>query len=209
MPTENTRVIWVDATKGLAITLVVFGHVLGGVLARGWLDKTGPFELVYRYIYLFHMPLFFAVSGFFFIEAARRSPVGALVSRTEAIAWPYLLWDCIIRTAALPFLILFMGSPPTAIGWQERIWPALTGELSWFLWSLYVMQVILIPLARFPTFILLIASIVACLGLTGTDVGPARPVVDHCAFLLFGAAIYPYLARTDLRVLRIAAPTWV
>jgi fucose 4-O-acetylase-like acetyltransferase len=197
VPTENARVLWVDAAKGLAIALVVLAHVLGGVLARGWLDKSGPFEQVYRYIYLFHMPLFFMVSGFFFVEAARRSPIGALVSRTGATAWPYLLWDFIIRTAALPFLVPFMGSPPASIGLLDRLWPALTGELSWFLWTLYVMQVALIPLARIPTNILLIASIAACVGLAGVNVGPARTVVDHCPFLLFGAVMYPYLACPD------------
>jgi fucose 4-O-acetylase-like acetyltransferase len=54
------RIVWIDATKGYAITLVVFGHVLGGMMARGWLSGAygdAP-RLIYDYIYSFHMPLF-------------------------------------------------------------------------------------------------------------------------------------------------------
>jgi uncharacterized membrane protein YcfT len=65
--TPLKRVLWVDAAKGFAIILVVFGHVLGGMMARGWLDPEGPFRQLYNYIYLFHMPLFFMISGLFCI----------------------------------------------------------------------------------------------------------------------------------------------
>lgn len=45
---------WVDTLKGLAILLVVIGHLSSPGLLRSW-------------IYVFHMPLFFLVSGFFLI----------------------------------------------------------------------------------------------------------------------------------------------
>lgn len=56
------RLTYIDRTKGLAILLVVIGHLI----ARG--TPPGPgiewFVLVKEAIYAFHMPLFMAVSGF-------------------------------------------------------------------------------------------------------------------------------------------------
>lgn len=43
------RLIWLDAVKGVGIISVVMGHVLG-----------------LRYVYAFHMPLFFLISGYTF-----------------------------------------------------------------------------------------------------------------------------------------------
>ena len=43
------RVEWIDAVKGLGIILVIFAHA----------NKT----ILTKYIYLFHMPLFFYISG--------------------------------------------------------------------------------------------------------------------------------------------------
>lgn len=47
------RIVWVDISKGIGILLVVIGHV-----------QTLP--LIHDSIFLFHMPLFFLLSGFFF-----------------------------------------------------------------------------------------------------------------------------------------------
>ena len=52
-----------------------------------------------------------------------------------------------------------MGSPPgefTAIEWLTK---ALLGELSWFFWTLFVVQAIYIALASVPAWLLLAASL--------------------------------------------------
>ena len=51
MSGQNTRFDWVDTAKGLGIILVVIAHV--------W--TKGP---VRDFIYSFHMPLFFLLSGY-------------------------------------------------------------------------------------------------------------------------------------------------
>lgn len=60
------RLDWVDLSKAIGIILVVYGHV-----ARG-LDSAGMtfalFKSVDSIIYSFHMPLFFVLSGFFFLR---------------------------------------------------------------------------------------------------------------------------------------------
>jgi fucose 4-O-acetylase-like acetyltransferase len=195
MAPKEKRLIWIDAAKGLAISLVVVGHVMGGMMARGWLDSKGPFEDVYNYIYLFHMPLFFMLSGALCIDSIRNNPLGAFWSRTGSIAWPYFLWNVVIASALLPLVAHFNDVAQSEIDWSERLRQALTGDLSWFLWTLYVMQVILIPVARAPIILLFLASVVACFGLQGLQLGTFDEVIDYMPFLLFGAMLRPFLHR--------------
>ena len=49
----TNRLIWIDWAKALAITLVVFGHT---PIEKG--------NFLQNYIVVFHMPLFFFISGF-------------------------------------------------------------------------------------------------------------------------------------------------
>jgi fucose 4-O-acetylase-like acetyltransferase len=192
---DPSRIVWADATRGFAIILVVFGHVLGGAMSRQWVDPDGAFHYVYGYIYLFHMPLFFMISGFFYIRAISRGPIYVLISRTESIAWPYLLWDFAIRTAILPFVSIFMSYPPIDVGWHDRLLDALTGRLSWFLWTLYVMQILLIPVMRAPMTIVFFCSLILFGVSDHWNMGTFSAVTDYLPFFLFGAIVQPYLAR--------------
>lgn len=54
------RVLYLDITKGLAIFLVVWGHIIGS-------REDSSFSLMsYNIIYSFHMPIFAIISGLFF-----------------------------------------------------------------------------------------------------------------------------------------------
>lgn len=65
---------WIDTLKGIAIFLVVLGHVLDGFIDSGF-QYNGNFEVnVFRGIYIFHMPLFMAISGYVFALAYQGVP---------------------------------------------------------------------------------------------------------------------------------------
>lgn len=68
VPTENRRrEYWIDALKGFAILLVVLGHCLGGFDRAHQFQSTSGFSNALLYIiYSFHMPLFFALSGYLY-----------------------------------------------------------------------------------------------------------------------------------------------
>ena len=55
---QTSRITYIDALKGMAIILVVWGHILD----KSLLDGTVP---LYKWIYSFHMPLFIFLSGLF------------------------------------------------------------------------------------------------------------------------------------------------
>ena len=53
-----TRVQYIDRLKGLAIILVVMGHILGFRQ-----PEDGTEDGIHTFIYTFHMPLFMFLSG--------------------------------------------------------------------------------------------------------------------------------------------------
>jgi len=72
--TMQKRIDWVDQVKGFAIFLVVYGH---------------NFPVTEKFIYTFHMPLFFIVSGFFFPS---KPDFSTLRKRFKSIMIPYFFW---------------------------------------------------------------------------------------------------------------------
>jgi len=60
-PTQHGRVEQIDVLRGLAIVLVVFGHVTQGLRRIGKIETDGTFDFLGNdWVYLFHMPAFFS-----------------------------------------------------------------------------------------------------------------------------------------------------
>lgn len=104
------RLDWVDAAKGLGIILVVVAHV--------W--TRGP---VRDFIYAFHMPLFFLLSGYM---GKPRPPAETLRKLAVSMAVPYV--------AFLLLLALFdwgfenwQGNRPIFRGWADAAWRLALG----------------------------------------------------------------------------------
>lgn len=146
MTADTFRVLWVDAAKGIGITLVVLGHALRGLHERGVLEGEIFREIDMR-IYAFHMPLFFLLSGIFFWKALRISSAQQFVhTRVVRLLYPMILWTYIF--IAFKVVAGSMSNAPLSLG---DIWisPVPGKWHMWFLWSLFLMQlsfVIIYPL---------------------------------------------------------------
>lgn len=131
------RLRHIDIAKGLGIILVVWGHSL--------------IEFGHYIIYMFHMPLFFYLSGIFHRPGAY----------DEQIAKKF-------RGLIIPLLIFLMIlSPLSLLGVESvlRITPphleGIFGPL-WFLVSLFLLSVIYHPLLKFrPSVRLLLCAIIS------------------------------------------------
>ena len=66
----NERCIWVDNLKGFLIILVVAGHVLQSAIDAH--IQSVFMESIFLWIYSFHMPLFFCVSGYVYSLTLRK-----------------------------------------------------------------------------------------------------------------------------------------
>jgi fucose 4-O-acetylase-like acetyltransferase len=90
------RDTWVDYAKAIGILLVVYGHVARGVYNAGIPMDTSLYERVDSIIYSFHMPLFFFLSGLFFLRSlGNRGPAALAANKIDTIVYPYILWSLI------------------------------------------------------------------------------------------------------------------
>jgi fucose 4-O-acetylase-like acetyltransferase len=66
----NERKKWIDALKGIGIFCVVLGHALNGFIGEGIFENNKYLiaNIIEYIIGIFHMPLFFMVSGYLFVE---------------------------------------------------------------------------------------------------------------------------------------------
>ena len=78
------RLDWIDVAKGLGILMVLYGH------------SYGPHN---RYIYLFHMPLFFLLSGFLYNP--RGSFRDFLIRKVKSLYIPFVGWNILILIGRL------------------------------------------------------------------------------------------------------------
>ena len=61
---QNNRVDWIDSLKGFTIIAVIIGHCLDGYLKADMFPSCyNVFHNIWYFIYSYHMPLFFIISG--------------------------------------------------------------------------------------------------------------------------------------------------
>ncbi|NTX78189.1 acyltransferase [Serratia proteamaculans] len=93
------REAWVDYAKGIGIILVVFGHVNRGLYSAGIHLSESFYQLTDSVIYSFHMPLFFFLSGLFFVQSLERKGKGRFIlSKIDTIVYPYIIWSLLQGT---------------------------------------------------------------------------------------------------------------
>lgn len=92
MDTQRSNII--DIAKAIAITLMVIGH-------------SGCPSWLHDFIYVFHMPLFFFLSGYCLKESHLAQPFRFSVHRLRQIYWPFLKWN--ILFFALNPLFFYLG----------------------------------------------------------------------------------------------------
>jgi fucose 4-O-acetylase-like acetyltransferase len=142
-PSSPDRTQWVDVARGLGIILVVWGHALR---AHFDLTKVTWAAVQDRWIYSFHMPLFFILAGLFLWRSIGKGRSQFLKGRWFGIIWPYLLWSFVCGFIEFG-LSRYVTSP---IGFHELLMiPFAPIEQFWFLYVLLLCQ--LICLAVYPS----------------------------------------------------------
>ncbi len=98
------RTLWVDYTKALGIILVVYGHVSRGLYKAQIPMNETLFKLIDTVIYSFHMPLFFFLSGLFFVSSLhKRGLKGLVANKLDSIFYLYVIWSVLQGGIALIF----------------------------------------------------------------------------------------------------------
>ena len=129
-----------DYAKAFGIVLVVFGHTLRGLFTSGIVPQNEFWSAVDATVYLFHMPLFFYISGLFVQQSLGQSDYASFVKRSFILLVPPLvIWS--YMQFSLQYLA---GSYSNA---QPGIDSLVTAPFPprqqfWFLGSLFMMMVV-------------------------------------------------------------------
>lgn len=165
---------------------MVVGHALAGLRSAGILPEAEPWLFLHRFVYAFHMPLFFFLAGLFVLAPARASTARFLDSKLRTVAWPYLVWSILqtlVQAAA--------GGTNQAVGLS-----ALAGVLHrpimqfWFLYALFLMLVLFALLVRAgasPAAVMAVAAALYVVPAVGS-LGPWGPAYSVANFMVYFAA---------------------
>jgi fucose 4-O-acetylase-like acetyltransferase len=198
----KVRLAWVDYTKGISLFLVVFGHVLLGLVNANLIEESPVIILTWNSLYSFHVAVFFFISGIFLGGRARRSTRDFLQSMFCTLAYPYLVWTilhCLIQS----LMSRYTNSPYDLRDLWKLVY--LPTSQFWFLFTLLWISLIYFALSKigFNAWLVLAAFILMAIAIPGLYQPSWSPLVlicRHGLYVALGATLYriPSWARIPL-----------
>ena len=148
---QKNRLEWADIAKGLGIILVVFAHTLVPKLR----ESSITIKFIWIFIYNFHMPLFFFVSGYLFEKNLGRytDKAAFTVKKARLLMLPYLMFSLIayaiiFAAMKIPALAAVLsgggyGTPSVkAMALGILFYQGHPDQHLWFVYSLFIVFVI-------------------------------------------------------------------
>ncbi len=150
---QTQRLDGLDIAKGIAIILVVYGHVMRGLQVAGLISFDGVWGYVDYLVYTVHMPVFFVVSGFLYESGRQRALAEGEAEHREGmtgatarpfwkpklvtLAWPYVLWSTVHLTAQAIMSGSGVVNRDASLGRLASIgWDPVSPF--WFLYALFI-----------------------------------------------------------------------
>ncbi len=182
--TSGTRSNIVDIVKGIAITLVAYGHTAQGMIHRGWWVGEGA-VFSDTFVYSFHMPAFFFVAGLFVMGSlAKRGSQHFAVDKLKTILYPYLLF--VIINVTLEPLIGRFKSETTPFDLRVILRNVADGQAGWFLYVLFVCLMLALVTARLSAWLRFLVAVLAALIPRFGPVESVNQVLREFCFLAAG-----------------------
>jgi fucose 4-O-acetylase-like acetyltransferase len=158
-PRESRRDDSLDIAKGFGILLVVLGHCLEGLKTSGYFPPQLQWPtLTFFLIYLFHMPLFFVVSGH--LASGKHRPARQVIARlVPTILYPYFLWS-ILEGLMLVYLSKYTNShaqTSSLYSLYKILWAPIVPY--WFLYALFFCHLWYLAIRRLPHWVQLAVAV--------------------------------------------------
>lgn len=186
----SSRISWIDMAKGYGTILVIYAHLGVGEL--------------WSWIYSFHLPLFFFLSGYVF--STKYDFKEFLIRKIRAIIFPYffygsimiafeLLWNSSINET--PFRLSDILYRVKLLVCQQRFWTL------WFIACLFFLNIgfyLLIKLCKKELFIVLVSILLPIVGLYYYESGGTAWYwnIDTCLMAIpFFSCGYLYKLHTE------------
>ena len=197
------RYAWVDAGRGLAITLVALYH------ATDWLSvgfDTATWHLVSEILATLRMPLFFMLAGLFAGKWLTASWSSLWRSKLALFVWVFLVWG-VIGSIASVIGRLMQGVElgdfsPLAILRAWLLSPIAPRFELWFIWALALFFIAAKLLRRVdPRVQLAVAAVVAAVALSGWETPNIgwSGVLKYFVFFLAGLYLKEHVLRWGRR----------
>jgi fucose 4-O-acetylase-like acetyltransferase len=194
---EQQRVDWVDYSKGLGIFLVVVGHVLGGLQPSGIISDSPWYQFIESWLYTFHMPLFFFISGLFVRRSARRPLSGFILDKAAVLIYPYFVWSIL---QGLLETSHYVNHPVSAIELLKIPFEPI--REFWFLYTLFVIMIIYRMFYQITNSAIAFFSLtIVCFTIEQSGFNIIQWSVAHCVgsyLIYFGAGVA--IARSSILV---------
>lgn len=134
----RSRMVWMDALRGMAIILIVVLHTTEIVRADG-VDVWGAFIRFNSFMEPFRIPLLMVLSGMLLSGSLRKGTGRYLTGKVRAIVWPYIVWS-VILVLVFPFL--------GVESLLHAIWAP--GTYLWYLHTLFICYLVALAMRRVP-----------------------------------------------------------
>ena len=133
----------IDVVKGMAIILVVYGHVI----EHGMAPQGGDFFLnpVFKVIYTFHMPLFVFISGYLMaLSLGRRPPREVFKRKFDSLLVPFVSLTILGIIVSYGLNIIFGNNMGVVNFLQDLLDQLLLKPSVWFLFTLFILSCLLL-----------------------------------------------------------------
>ncbi len=172
--TNLQKIDWVDYAKGIGIFLVVFGHTLIGLVNGGIITPSEVSEFVEKFIYSFHMPLFFFISGLFGERSLKKTLSVFFQNKLQVIVYPYLVWS-VLQTGMQLIASPYTNQPPTS--WMDILRIGYQPIMQfWFLYTLFFILCVYAVWRKVcklsPVSFLIFSAVIYCLHVFDVSFGP-------------------------------------
>lgn len=195
-----SRSLLVDVVRGLAISLVALGHTDQGVEHRHWWGTSAVGMELERFIYSFHMPAFFFVSGIFLVQSVnKRGPVKFINTKVSQMIYPWIFWGFLQYFLALP-LKGFMSEQ--GYPWRSFLLHFAVGDVLWFLPAVFLAVVLGMLLRKVNFALLFVVASAVAIFMPLTPVNFLNRGLEHLPFLVAGM----WLGRDYERLERVKVP---
>lgn len=189
-----------DVVRGFAILLVVLGHA---VAKENIYTSENVFcNILYNYIYSFHMPLFFIVSGFVFSVKDRfREHVWHIF---RSLLVPYVLFN--LFTILLQKMLPFFSIEERTISEQIKVM-VLNGGNLWFIYVLiefrllfYLIDKIIDSMIKRGVIVFLLFLILATIKISGPPYFLFGSFRLYAPFFMMGYFIKLIIEKNEVRM---------
>jgi Fucose 4-O-acetylase and related acetyltransferases len=139
---------WMDYARGIAIILIVFGHLIGGfaqIRHQGEaLDLDWTFYKVCEIIYYARMPLFFVISGIYIRNSLLKRGFKKFCRyKFDTIFYPYLVWASIqILFQYIGYRMQVSNTPRQPADFLKLLYDPHSTDQFWFLYTLFAVAIV-------------------------------------------------------------------